>query len=638
MNEWVVLELSPKADGEDPDLIRQSIRHQIRDAEVYLPVSVTKLGDDKLINYLMEGYAFVRRAHPDEKYYRLEGSRYVQTVLTKTDRSGSRPVRVLACATEADITRFKNQIFAQEDQGIEVGDTVLVTSGPYRQIQAKVIEDIPERDSVQVHVKLRSKDSLVTLPRSFLHLVEKAPRDPFQQKVSELRAWWAKSKPILDWPDSKRGSLIAVKKSFLLLDDLEHRRQRFGGFFKVAASSLNREPLVQQATQVNRLTTWMDSKTRLWAMIQAGVKVLNEEPLRQHSKQFVRLQAWAERWGRLAPLFSQPFQRGGPSLEQAYQRWLWLEDVQARCVAIEGEVRAIERAMVNPNMTHNLIIDGHNLACRCAMVPGLSTLTDGRGRPTGAIHGFLRSLGSFLKKFEGAKIYVTWDGSSQRRRGMYEGYKANRSALRASFEVEFLKGLFPLLGITQAWNPEEEADDVIATLLYDPLLKGQNNVIIGTDRDMLQCVSDTTRVYVPAVGAGKEKLYDIATVQADYGVLPTQMVHFRAIDGDSSDNIPGAPGFGPKLAAKLIQSFGTVDGIFSSTLAGLTPAQYKKLRTAEQQVRLNVRLMALHYDLPLTVLNPKPDRNAAIQRLQDVDVQPDSILKTLFVEGSTEGV
>jgi DNA polymerase-1 len=212
---------------------------------------------------------------------------------------------------------------------------------------------------------------------------------------------------------------------------------------------------------------------------------------------------------------------------------------------------------------------------------------------------------------------------------MFPAYKANRGELRAFFEIEYLKKVLPSLGISQAWHPEEEADDVIATLLRGPL-KGQQNIVVGTDRDLLQLVTETDHMFVPAVGAGKEHYFDIATVEEEYGVPPERIVHYRAIDGDTSDNIPGAPGFGPKLASKLLKSYGTVDGVFASSLVGLTPKQYTSLRASEKQVRLNVELMVLRDNLALTLTHPNPDRTVAAERLQNVDVKVESILPVFF--------
>src|SRR5260370_988342 len=125
-SDWVVLELGPKAEGEDPDLIRQSIRHLLRDAEVFIPAMITQVGGDRVVQYLLEGYAFIPRDHPDGGYYRLEGSKYVQSIITNTDRSKYRPVRRIASVPEAEVTKLRRQIEDQGNQGIGVGDMVLI--------------------------------------------------------------------------------------------------------------------------------------------------------------------------------------------------------------------------------------------------------------------------------------------------------------------------------------------------------------------------------------------------------------------------------------------------------------------------------------------------------------------------------
>lgn len=638
-NEWVVLELSPKAEGEDPDFIRASIRHQIRDAEIYLPVSVTNVGEDRLINYLVDGYAFIKRAQPDEKYYKLEGSRYVQSVITKIDRSGYRAVRKLACATDADIDRFKSQIHDKEDQGIDVGDTVLVTSGPYRQIRAVVIEDIPENLSVQIHVKLRSKESIVTLPRSFLRLVEKAPRTSFLPRLAALRDWLKKVKPFVLFDDAR---IVPIRQRFQIVDQFDGWIAKELGLQAelqvVEREPLDARPVARAFVAAHKLHGWYQRGTQLVGMVKAAEKQLDPTPIRENFRSFEVLHRWADRLLGILPLFTPPSYRLA-TIEAQYLKWMWFEEMLGKVAVLNDEVEAIERTLLGKTMTDNIIIDGHNLAVRCSMSPGLDTLKDSKGRPTGAIVGFLRSLGSFLKRFPGGKITVVWDGSSQRRTRMFTSYKANRLRGRTFYpahdewdQFHWLRETLPLLGIKQAWNVEEEADDVVATLVRGAY-RGQQNVVISTDRDFLQLVSATDQVWVPAVGAGKEKLYNAALVEKEYGTTPDRMVHFRAIDGDTSDNIPGVPGFGPKMASKLLKLYGTVDGIFSSNLAGLTPVQYQKLRAAEQQVRLNVELMTLQQDLQLTITTPDPDQNVASQRLLDVDVKVESILPVFFPAG-----
>lgn len=591
-NEWVVVELSPRAEGEDPELIRASIRHLIRDAEVFLPVSVSQLGDDRVIHYLVDGYAFIRRVSPEPKYLRLEGTKYVQSIITRVVYNPSdRPVRELACVGDDAIDRFKSQLFTEEDQGISIGDTVLVTSGPYKQIHAVVIEDMPDTDSVQVHVKFRSKESLVTLPRSCLKLLEKASRAGFPLRVASLREWLTRLRP------------AALFDSAPLV------------------------PLRNQFQVVRTLSGWLRHGTRLHAQI--NLRALPGRPLSLSVNKYGLLSTWCHRGIVLAnfvrsvmqPPILQP-------LESAYLRWLWLDDLLARHQAIQSKRDSRKDVMID-----NILIDGHNLAIRCATVPGLDTLQDAQGRPTGAIVGFLRSLGSFLKRFPGGRITVVWDGSSQRRRSESVLYKANRKVLRSYFEIEYLKLLLPVLGIQQVWNPEEEADDVLATLIRGHF-KGQHNVVISTDHDFLQLVSQTDHLFIPAVGAGKEKMFDPMTVEQTYGVGPERMVQVRALSGDTSDNLPGVAGFGLKTASKLIQLYGTVEGVLESNLAGLTPNQYKKLRAAEATVRLNVKLMTLQTDLSLTWVSARAGLEAATKLLRDVNVRVDPFLPAFFPAGS----
>jgi DNA polymerase I len=276
----------------------------------------------------------------------------------------------------------------------------------------------------------------------------------------------------------------------------------------------------------------------------------------------------------------------------------------------------------------HLIIDGHNLALRCAFVPGLDTLRDSRGRFTGAIVGFLRSLKSFRKKFPGAEIVVTWDGSSRRRRAMFADYKANRPqaqapqasspSIEAFDQIHWLRDTLPFFGVKQVWNPEEEADDVISTLVRK--FAPRTCVILSTDRDFLQLVSERVFLYVPT----KERLYDAAKILEEYGVPPERILDLKAITGDTSDNIPGVPGFGPKMAQKLICLYKTVDEIYASTFAGVTQTQYKNLRDAEKQVRLNLQLMSLASDVPIIVVEANPDQVLAEARLNEIDVKSPS--------------
>jgi len=621
VSDWVVLELSPKADNEDPDIVRASIKHLLRDAEIFIPVSVVQQGDDRLVKYLIDGYAFIRKTHPDERYFRLEGTKYIQTIVTVAT-IGTRSRR-LACVKDADIDKFRSQIKSQEDQGIDVGDLVHITSGPYKNLKAFVIEDIPELDSVQIHVQLRSKDSLVTLPRAFMRLQEKAPRSPSYERMVGLRAQVNAVLVLAEW-----GPLPDIGPVF-------HKWLRLQRVVEVArhlmilATPFDPHTLKVKGEEYAQTNRWVEGTRTLFSVVAGVTTPLEAEPFRVALAQLTGMTQWVKQINSLAaivfPLYSPFF---STDVQAKYLEWLWMADLHDRLFPLLTEIERIEQKMTfgGPD---NIILDGHNLAVRCASAPGLGELKDSQGRPTGAIVGFLNTLASLKKRFPGASFWVTWDGSSQRRKAMFGGYKAGRGHPRATFETSWLQENLPFFGISQAWNAVEEADDAIATLVKGSLA-GQTNYIFSNDRDLLQLVTETTSQLIPAVGAGKEKLFGPAEVEAEYGVVPSMMPQLRALAGDSSDTIPGCQNCGLKTASKLVMLYASVEKLLASNMAGLAKGLTKNLRASEQQIRLNVKLMTLVSDLDLTVIPPDEDEKAAAARLQEVDVKPGRLLASFF--------
>lgn len=620
VNEWIVLELSPKAENEDPEIVRSSIRHLLRDAEVYIPASIVEQGDDRLVKYLIDGYAFIKRVHPDERYLRLEGTKYIQTIVT-VPTAGIRSRR-LAVVHDADIDKFRRQIKVQEDQGIDVGDLILITSGPYKNLKAYVIEDIPEQDSVQVHVQLRSKDSLVTLPRAFLRLQEKAPRPAYYERFVAMRSRIDAVLALAQWKvDPQLGPIF---HEWLRLQRVIEVAQQ------VRALTVPLDPQTVQAKgeELTRMTRWFEGIRRTFSTVWAFEAPLDPQPILEAHRTYSEMTQWVKRTNSLAAVvFSLYSQFPTTELQAKYVEWFWLQDMNDRLLAALHTIERIEQQMTSG--VQNLILDGHNLAMRCATAPGLGELKDSQGRPTGAIVGFLNVVASLKKRFSGVNVYVTWDGSSQRRRSMFPDYKAGRGDLRAFFEITWLQANLPFFGVWQAWNKVEEADDAIATLVRGSLA-GQANVILSTDRDLLQLVTASTCVLIPAVGAGKEKLMGPAEVEAEYGVTPALMTQLRALSGDTSDAIPGCPNCGLKTASKLVRLYGTIEKLLASNMAGLAKGLTANLRASEKQVRLNVQLMTLISDIALTTVKPDEDAKAAADTLQGVDVKPDRLLAAFF--------
>jgi DNA polymerase-1 len=194
--------------------------------------------------------------------------------------------------------------------------------------------------------------------------------------------------------------------------------------------------------------------------------------------------------------------------------------------------------------------------------------------------------------------------------------------------LQWLQETLPSLGVHQAFNPEEEADDVMASLVRGDLA-GAPNVLVTTDRDLLQVVSEFTQQLCPAVGAGKEKLYDPVLVEKEYGVPPGSMVQLRALSGDSSDNIQGVPGFGLKTSGKVVKLYGTVSALLGSNLAGLGKAQVSNLRAHADQVRKNVDLLKLR-DVSFSKIESNPDQTTVVGRLEGLGIKPGPIVSAFF--------
>ncbi len=612
-SDWVVLELGPKAEGEDPDLIRQSIRHMLRDAEVFIPAIVAQVGGDRVVQYLIEGYAFIRRAHTDDRYYRLEGSKYVQSVLTNVERSRFRSVRRIAAVPDSQVAKLRGQIEVQGDQGIGVGDTVLILSGPYRQIQAQVIEDIPEKEHVQLHVKFRSKEALLTFPRAGLRLVSRAkvtqpvlelPKK--QTRFTTLRQWVDMALPLSQWVDGGLDKIREKTSSFQLISDWISKGGDQTNLLNVLKDTFDTTPLQEHWARVQRLSTWLEAGQQYMGALQSPT--LN----------------------KVLPLLEKTCTSASFSpVETQYMEWLWLQDVQDRLGALNETLEDLEQIMSDSHLVQNIIIDGNNLAIRCGKAPGLDSLKDSQGRPTGAITGFLRSLASLRKRFTNATFYVCWDGSSQRRKAIFSGYKAGRTPFDGYEQIAWLRRVLPSLGIVQLYNEQEEADDVIATLVRGRLA-GQTNFILSTDRDLLQLVTETTQVLFPSIAGRPERIYDVALVKAEYNVSPMKMVAFRAMSGDSSDKIPGIPRLPEKTIATLLRMYGSVDGIFAANLPELTKAQQEKIRSSESQVRMNMTLMSLQDISLVNVVQAQPDREAAEMNLRESDIRTDSLLDPFF--------
>lgn len=603
-DEWVVLELSPRSEGENPDAIHQAITKFVPQAKVFVPAITTHIGDDQVTHKLVDGYAFVQRVYPDSILFRLEGTRYVQGVLAKSGGSGRQ--RRPSIVRTADIDKMRRQIQHEIHQGIGIGDRVRITTGPYKNIEASVIEEIPETKTVQVHVCLRSKETIVTIPRSGLMVLDRSPLSPMLSKLTDARSWLRLMLPVLLWrPTVDLEALHQHQAQWESLNDHTQILRKFFSYSFFLDGFLGRSLVKAEEARkrVRLLSGWLDRSRMLWAFLASYTD--------------------SGLWGRIQEKYA--------ALER-------VDRIQTRIQRLRRELDVLASQMSHQDgdtVVQNVLVDGNNMARRCFHAPDLSELRASNGQLTGVIVGMLRSLGSLRKRYPSAQLVVAWDGSSRRRKKVFGEYKAGRPPTPAGFpeQVAALQKILPTLGIRQVANPDEEADDLLATLVRGEL-SHQNNLIFSSDRDFLQLVSSTTSLLIPRAGIRKEVLFDEAAVLEHYGVPSTKMLQLRAFLGDDSDHIPGVARVPKKVLCSLVQAHGSVDGVYRSGLTGVSKGQYERLRSSEPQVRINLALMSL-LDIPVSVTDPDVDADLATSLMQTFEIAPNDLLE-VFLGRKTE--
>lgn len=194
----------------------------------------------------------------------------------------------------------------------------------------------------------------------------------------------------------------------------------------------------------------------------------------------------------------------------------------------------------------------------------IRNMTNSKGESTNALFGFIRSVLKLIKDFNPDHIAAVFDGprNSQKRVSIYTEYKAHRSAMPPdlAYQIAWAHKFCELAGISQLNIPEAEADDVMGSVAKWAAQEGASVYLCTSDKDMCQLVNGKTFI----LNTFKEnQLIDAKEVEKIHGVPPEKMIDLLAMVGDSSDNVPGLPGFGPKTAAELLKSFGTLDYILA---------------------------------------------------------------------------
>lgn len=218
-----------------------------------------------------------------------------------------------------------------------------------------------------------------------------------------------------------------------------------------------------------------------------------------------------------------------------------------------------------------MVIDGHGILYRA--YHAFPPLTTHEGVLVNAVYGFTRILLTALRDIHPEYIVVTFDHKTPTLRAQeYAEYKAHRPEMPDDLrpQIDLVKKVVATLNIPQFEKEGYEADDLIGTISRQICERDAtvSVVIISGDKDMLQLVTECTHVWMPARGKeGMEVEYTPTEVSERMHVTPAQIIELKGLMGDTSDNIPGVRGVGPKTAQNLIAQFGTIDGVYEAVSA-----------------------------------------------------------------------
>ena len=276
-----------------------------------------------------------------------------------------------------------------------------------------------------------------------------------------------------------------------------------------------------------------------------------------------------------------------------------------------------------------LVLDGNSILNRAFY--GIKLLTTKDGRFTNGIYGFLTMLKKLCDETEPDGIAIAFDRSEPTfRHKEYAGYKAQRKGMPEELAQQLpeLKELLRQMGYHLLECAGYEADDILGTLARACRESGEECVIATGDRDSLQLVGNgvTVRLAATKFGQPHVTVYDEQKIREEYGVAPPQMIDIKAIQGDSSDNIPGVAGIGPKGAGELVQKYHDLDSIYEGLeTLDIKEGMRRRLREGKESAYLSRELGTICSTVPIDTelshyLPKKQDREAAARLMAKLEL------------------
>ena len=253
-------------------------------------------------------------------------------------------------------------------------------------------------------------------------------------------------------------------------------------------------------------------------------------------------------------------------------------------------------------MAKLVLIDGHSILNRAFY--GVPDLTNAQGVHTNAIYGFLNIMFKIIDEEKPEHLIVAFDMSAPTfRHKMFAEYKGTRKPMPEELrqQVPLIKEVLEAMGIEIVQKEGYEADDILGTIAKHSEKNGLDVSIVSGDRDILQIATEHIMIRIPKTKKGVTEIenYNACDIEALYGVTPAEFIDMKALMGDSSDNIPGAPGIGEKTAGAIIQKFGSVENAYNH-IDEVTPNRARNsLADNYDQVLLSKKLATIDIDAPV---------------------------------------
>ena len=257
-------------------------------------------------------------------------------------------------------------------------------------------------------------------------------------------------------------------------------------------------------------------------------------------------------------------------------------------------------------MKRLVLIDGNAILHRA--YHALPPLTNRDGIVVNAVYGFFSMFLKILEDQKPDSIVVCFDRKAPTfRKELFVGYQAKRPTMASDLipQIKFVHDILEAAKVEIFEVDGYEADDLIGTLANQAVSNAEETevIIVSGDRDLLQLVNSHVKMIAPVTGLTNMIIYDNAKVEEKYGIKPSQIVDYKALVGDASDNYPGVAGIGPKTAAILINEYGSLEGIYKNLekIKKKNPNLSLKLANDAEAAGLAQKLAGVVLDAPITL-------------------------------------